>query len=410
MRREHEVGAVPRPQRGNHREWEAGRFVKEFPAVPPRRRGRELVGQADEVTLPDPEVLRLYRLMVLNRTLDERMITLQRQGRIGFYIGSIGEEAAVLGSAAAMLETDWIFPCYRELGAALLRGMPLVTFVCDLLGNAGDVMKGRQMPCHEAWRPVTSPRSPRPSRRRSRRRSAPPGRAAEGRRDGRAHVLRRGRHERARLPHRPQLRGGAEGAGGVRLPQQRLGDQRAAGAADRLQDLRAEGGRLRHARRARRRQRPPRGHPGRRGARRERAARRRGPDADRGAHLPASRATRPPTTRASTDPAELVEPWKKKDPILRMRRYLGDQAALDDAADEKTRAEVRADHCSACCEAEAFAPKPPLETMFEDVYAEPPWHLREQLAELEAAIAGRPARREPAPRRLTGRGDFACPR
>ena len=46
------------------------------------------------MTLPDAEVLRLYRLMVLNRSLDERMITLQRQGRIGFYIGSIGEEAS----------------------------------------------------------------------------------------------------------------------------------------------------------------------------------------------------------------------------------------------------------------------------------------------------------------------------
>ena len=91
--------------------------------------------------------------MVLNRSLDERMITLQRQGRIGFYIGSIGEEATVLGTAAAMAEHDWIFPCYREHGAALMRGMPLATFLCDLLGNAGDAMKGRQMPCHEAWRP-----------------------------------------------------------------------------------------------------------------------------------------------------------------------------------------------------------------------------------------------------------------
>lgn len=153
MRREHEVGAVPRRQRGNHREWEPGRFVKEFPLYRLVAEDGELVGAPDEVTLPDAEVLRLYRLMVLNRSLDERMITLQRQGRIGFYIGSIGEEATILGSAAAMAESDWIFPCYREHGAALMRGMPLVTFLCDLFGNAGDAMKGRQMPCHEAWRP-----------------------------------------------------------------------------------------------------------------------------------------------------------------------------------------------------------------------------------------------------------------
>ena len=48
------------------------------------------------------ELLALYRWMVLGRTLDERMITLQRQGRIGFYIGAIGEEATVFGTVAAL--------------------------------------------------------------------------------------------------------------------------------------------------------------------------------------------------------------------------------------------------------------------------------------------------------------------
>src|SRR5262245_20812729 len=97
-----------------------------------------------EVTLSDKELRMLYRWLVLNRQLDERMITLQRQGRVGFYIGSIGEEASIIGSAYAMRDQDWIFPCYREHGAALLRGMPLSTYVCDLFGNAGDAMKGRQ--------------------------------------------------------------------------------------------------------------------------------------------------------------------------------------------------------------------------------------------------------------------------
>ena len=112
-------------------------------------------GAADpaEVRLPDAELVALYRWMVLNRQLDERMVAMQRQGRIGFYIGSVGEEATVFGTARAMAPSDWIFPCYREHGAALLRGMPLATYVCDLLGNAGDAMLGHQMPCHEAWRP-----------------------------------------------------------------------------------------------------------------------------------------------------------------------------------------------------------------------------------------------------------------
>ena len=112
-------------------------------------------GSADpaQVLLPDAELLALYRWMVLNRLLDDRMVAMQRQGRIGFYIGSFGEEAAVFGTARGMEPTDWIFPCYREHGAALMRGLPLATYVCDLLGNAGDLMLGHQMPCHEAWRP-----------------------------------------------------------------------------------------------------------------------------------------------------------------------------------------------------------------------------------------------------------------
>jgi 2-oxoisovalerate dehydrogenase E1 component alpha subunit len=89
-------------------------------------------------------------------------------------------------------------------------------------------------------------------------------------------------------------------------------------------------------------------------------------------------------------PAELVEPWKKKDPLLRMRRYLGRRRALDDVADEKIRAEVREELQRMLKEAEAFAPKPPVESLFEDVYAAPLPHLREQLAELEEAIAAYP--------------------
>jgi 2-oxoisovalerate dehydrogenase E1 component alpha subunit len=86
--------------------------------------------------------------MVRVRLLDERLVALQRQGRIGFHIGSQGEEAAILGSAAALREQDWIFPCYREFGAALWRGMPLAAYVNHMFGNEADPMKGRQMPDH----------------------------------------------------------------------------------------------------------------------------------------------------------------------------------------------------------------------------------------------------------------------
>jgi len=98
--------------------------------------------------LSSDELLILFRSMLLNRCIDERMTRLQRQGRIGFFVGSTGEEASIIGSAFALGEKDWIVPCYREIGAALLRGYPLFDFMCQIFGNERDVMQGRQMPCH----------------------------------------------------------------------------------------------------------------------------------------------------------------------------------------------------------------------------------------------------------------------
>src|SRR6187549_679324 len=89
-------------------------------------------GTLDPVHDPklEPErIVELYGWMVRTRIIDERLVTLQRQGRIGFHIGSLGEEATILGSAAAARKQDWIFPCYREFGALLLRGMPLQQYV-----------------------------------------------------------------------------------------------------------------------------------------------------------------------------------------------------------------------------------------------------------------------------------------
>lgn len=96
------------------------------------------------------DLLRIYRVMLLNRRLDERMIKLQRQGRIGFYVGSVGEEASIIGATFALEETDWIFPCYREVGSLLLRGFPLFELCCQLFGNSQDSLQGRQMPNHYA--------------------------------------------------------------------------------------------------------------------------------------------------------------------------------------------------------------------------------------------------------------------
>ena len=71
-----------------------------------------------------PALLReLHRGMLRTRVLDEKMLLLQRQGRIGFYAEARGQEAAVIGGVAAMEPTDYIVPAHREIGAALYRGL-----------------------------------------------------------------------------------------------------------------------------------------------------------------------------------------------------------------------------------------------------------------------------------------------
>jgi pyruvate dehydrogenase E1 component alpha subunit/2-oxoisovalerate dehydrogenase E1 component alpha subunit len=92
----------------------------------------------------------LYRNMVQLRTFDRRALNLQRQGRINFYAPSAGQEASMIGSAAALEPQDVAFPSYREAGVCLQRGMTLTQIADQLFGNARDLAKGRQMPNHWA--------------------------------------------------------------------------------------------------------------------------------------------------------------------------------------------------------------------------------------------------------------------
>ncbi|MGQ0553084.1 MAG: thiamine pyrophosphate-dependent dehydrogenase E1 component subunit alpha [Planctomycetota bacterium] len=102
-------------------------------------------------TLPPARLLELYEHMLRTRLLDERMINLQRQGRIGFYVPSTGEEAAQVGAGAAVGRSDWLYPSYRMPGTLLMRGAPLAGMVANCFGNASDLCKGRQMPVHYAF-------------------------------------------------------------------------------------------------------------------------------------------------------------------------------------------------------------------------------------------------------------------
>lgn len=103
---------------------------------------------------PAARVAELLRQMRRVRRLDARMQALQRQGRIGFYGSCTGQEAAPVAAALSLSKRDWVFPALRESALALVRGLSLSEFVAQLFGNAHDLLKGRQMPSHHASRAV----------------------------------------------------------------------------------------------------------------------------------------------------------------------------------------------------------------------------------------------------------------
>src|SRR6266496_1343598 len=78
-----------------------------------------------EPELSPDELRRIYRAMLLGRRLDERMLRLQRQGRIGTFAPIKGQEASQIGSVSTLRPTDWTVPSFRETAAMLWRGWPI---------------------------------------------------------------------------------------------------------------------------------------------------------------------------------------------------------------------------------------------------------------------------------------------
>lgn len=82
----------------------------------------------DEKNVPDlsdDELKDMYRWMLKLRVYDERAINLNRQGRLGFYAPLGGQEACQIATMAALEKSDWLFPSYRDIGAAMYHGMTL---------------------------------------------------------------------------------------------------------------------------------------------------------------------------------------------------------------------------------------------------------------------------------------------
>ena len=109
-------------------------------------------GNLDEEQAPDlsdDRLRELYRSMKFARRFDERAIAMQRRGEIGTYAPSMGEEAAQVGSAAALAEDDWMVPSFREQIAYLVRGTPahaLLWYAMGMEEGAAISPEERNMP------------------------------------------------------------------------------------------------------------------------------------------------------------------------------------------------------------------------------------------------------------------------
>ncbi len=114
-------------------------------------------GPEDRFGLTDEDLLRIYELLVYTRAFDERAWTLVRQGKIYFYAASAGQEAAQVASVLTVGPEDWVYIAHRELGVALARGYPMDQLMAQLFGTMLDPNKGRQMPNHWGHRAVNMP-------------------------------------------------------------------------------------------------------------------------------------------------------------------------------------------------------------------------------------------------------------
>ena len=100
--------------------------------------------QTLEPRIPDDLLLKLHRAMVLGRRFDERLLSLQRQGRIGTFAPITGQEASQLGAVAPLIPGDAMAPSFRETAAQVYRGVPMESIILAFGGynEAASLVKG----------------------------------------------------------------------------------------------------------------------------------------------------------------------------------------------------------------------------------------------------------------------------
>jgi 2-oxoisovalerate dehydrogenase E1 component alpha subunit len=136
------AGSVPRPDIGV-RAKELGAYTDALIRV--LDDNSKAVGPWDPKLDPD-ELRRGLRAMMLTRAYDDRMFRVQRQGKTSFYMKCTGEEAVAVAQALALQNSDMCFPTYRQQGLLIARNWSMVDMMCQVFSNSRDRLKGRQMP------------------------------------------------------------------------------------------------------------------------------------------------------------------------------------------------------------------------------------------------------------------------
>ncbi|MDJ0973937.1 MAG: thiamine pyrophosphate-dependent enzyme [Planctomycetota bacterium] len=326
----------------------------------------------------------MYRAMLFTRLFDQRGMNLQRQGRIGFFVPSTGQEASQIGAAYAMGQEDVLFPSYRTHSIALLKGISLKRMYDQMWGNDGDAVKGRQMPNHFTfkdinWVSISSPIGTQISQ------AAGAARAAQIKGDklavwawfGDGGTSSNDFHAGlnfAGVWKSPCIFMCENNHWAISVPQemQTASHSFAAKAvAYGMPGMRVDGNDVFAVYEA------------------SRQARERALNGD-GPTLIENLTFRMGPHSSSDDPKryqppELFESWQKKDPIERFQQWLAAEGIWTEAWEDKLRTEIMGEIAEAV-EAAESTPQPEIETIFTDVYAEMPTLLKDQLEGLKEQI------------------------
>lgn len=104
--------------------------------------------QFDRRQLDDQTLIRFYKRLLYPRMVEEKMLILLRQGKIGKWFSGIGQEAIAVGSTLALQDDEYILPMHRNLGVFTSRDMPLTRLMAQWQGKAAGFTKGRDRSFH----------------------------------------------------------------------------------------------------------------------------------------------------------------------------------------------------------------------------------------------------------------------